>query len=924
MRPSFEEPALVLPIRIGSSAWWQWLDRVDATAFRFEEGRESFTARRETQRHRQYWYAYRRRHGRLQKLYLGRGGELTPARLRETARRFHELQRVVISSPASPDALAPDVANSQPGNLPLQLTAFVGRQDEIGNITNMLGHARLVTITGSGGMGKTRLALELAARLSRRYLNGTWQVELSGISDGSDVAKCVAAALGLREQPGRGWIEAISDALRTRSLLLILDNCEHVLDACAEVAASLLSNCHGLHIVATSREAIGIPGEVIWPLAPLHTEPPPSSADTLCEAVELFLDRAHAVRPSFSLTVDANAAVVELCRTLDGIPLGIELAAAHANVLSAKQMLGVVGERLRLLRNLNRKAPPRHQTLSAAIDSSYALLSAREKAVFEQLSAFRGGWDIDSIAAIAPDLDRTTCLDLVERLVRKSLVVAEPDPTGNIRYRFLETIRQFASERLDASGQSHEMLARHAARFLALAEQSGTQLEGPYAVEWMGKLEMELDNIRTALRYYLHTGPSDCAQRFGIALWRFWLINGHLNEARGWLQELLELPSASATRTRLLHAAARIENHLGNEAGAKALAEESLAISRTPGNPPPPADVLRLLGLLHLWKAEVDSAQLLFDEALELATEASDHSAQSGALQGLAEVACLRNAGGESLQRARQALNIARERGGLREVVLALRQLGRAHALLGEYDLALRCFEEGVLRADEFGDPYSMAHSREPLAHLLIERGHALEALPLLARSLTIWKELGNWRGFPSVCEEFGRVAARLGHPDHALELAAAAASIRRSRRLGVPDEKRQWLDRWLEDAQHSAGRGRAAAWAAGEALALDEVVELALSIERLVLPTNQWELERPLLTDREREVALLIAEGLSDRAIAQRLIISARTAHAHVHNILRKLGMTSRVQVAAWVAQGSPEARRTASPGPRVGIRNR
>lgn len=430
-------------------------------------------------------------------------------------------------------------------NLPADRTSFVGRGRELAEVKRALAMTRLLTLTGAGGSGKTRLALEVARNLVSSYPDGAWLAELAPLSEGTLLPQVVASSLRVREQPGRALADTLVDHLRKKHLLLVLDNCEHVVDAAARLVDALLSACPRLRILATSREALRTDGEVVWRVPPLSVPDPdkPSSVEELgrSEAVRLFLERARYRRQGFELT-DGNAgAVAEICQRLDGIPLALELAAARVGVLSAGQISARLDGSLALLRGGGRTILPRHQTLRGALDWSHNFLSEPEKSLFRRLSVFAAGWPLEAAEAVGPGggVGAGDVLDLLELLVDKSMVVTETGGEDVRRYRLLEPVRQYARERLEESGEAEETRHRHAAFFLMLAEEAEQELTGPAHQAWLERLETEHDNLRAALSWAIDGGDPELGLRLAAALWLFWYTHGHLAEGRDRLEKAL-------------------------------------------------------------------------------------------------------------------------------------------------------------------------------------------------------------------------------------------------------------------------------------------------------------------------------------------------------------------------------------------------
>ena len=412
-------------------------------------------------------------------------------------------------------------------DLPAALTSFIGREHDTDELARLLPSTRLLTLTGVGGCGKTRLALEVARSVYARYPDGVWLVELAPIADPALVPQTVATALGIRETPAQPLLTTLTTALKPRRCLLLLDNCEHLLDACATLANTLLLACPGLHILTTSREALGLAGEVSCRVPSLRVPPleplPAAEALDAYAAVQLFVERTRAVQPGFAVT-DRNAvAIAQICHRLDGIPLALELAAARVRGLSVDDLAARLDQRFRLLTGGSRAALPRQQTLRATVDWSYDVLSESERAVFARLSVFAGGWDLEAAEAVCAGdgIDQEQVVELLLHLVDKSLVAAEEDAAGRQRYRLLDTLRQYGRDRLLASGQSEAVHGRHAMYYLTLAERAEPELDLPRQAVWIERLALEHSELRSALEWLMAQGEVDPAVRLAGVLSRF-------------------------------------------------------------------------------------------------------------------------------------------------------------------------------------------------------------------------------------------------------------------------------------------------------------------------------------------------------------------------------------------------------------------
>ena len=486
-------------------------------------------------------------------------GELRVGRPGRIVRCLERLERRS-SGPAAhlrPSATAAPMKASRSGTrharpsppshaLPSELSSFVGRELELRHVRRLLESTRLLTLTGAGGVGKTRLALMLLREVNTADRVGLVFVDLAPLADPALVPQTVASALGIREQPGRSLVASLIEVIHRRLLLVVLDNCEHLVHACAALTEELLRACPNLCMLATSREPFGLAGETVWRVPSLLLPEPQMTPDQVerTEAVRLFVERTQAVLPDFDLQDQHLRAVADICRRLDGIPLALELAAAQVPLLSLEQLAARLDDALGLLMRGGRLAPARQQTVRATLDWSYRLLTAPEQLLLDRLAVFAGGWTLEAAEAIAgvDGVQPGEVLRLLGQLVNKSLVVVERDPNGLVRYRLLETVRQYALERLMASGEAPRARDRHAAYFLALVEQTEPELFGQGYLVAQARLEREHDNCRAALRWLVERAETEAAQRLAGALGRFWFYRGYLTESAAWMERVLALP----------------------------------------------------------------------------------------------------------------------------------------------------------------------------------------------------------------------------------------------------------------------------------------------------------------------------------------------------------------------------------------------
>ena len=722
---------------------------------------------------------------------------------------------------------APITIDARPNNLPVQLTSFVGREDDITAVVAALDDARLLTVTGVGGSGKTRLALQATAEVLPDYPGGVWLVELAEVVDPNLVLPTVAGVLGVTERQGLPLIDSVAASIGDRPLLLILDNCEHLIDAAAMAAGALLERCPNLRILATSRELLGVPGEV--PLA-AHSLALPSAEDEdeieEFDAVRLFVERAATAKPGFEVTPTNAGAVVQICRRLDGMPLALELAAARMRAMSPEQISNRLDDQFALLTGGARTALPRQRTLQATIEWSYHLLDADEQAVLLSLSVFVGGFSSDLAEQVAAtdDISGFAVTDLVHRLVDKSLIVLGERSDGSIRYRLLETIRQFASEALVESGRADEVRSRHVRVFAAFAAEH----EGMYRAEMaLDVLTLELDNIRAALRWSLDTGDAEAASEIAGTLGRYLVWRGLSLEALEWLLEALDLmPDAdSSTRATLLRIVAWSRHLTGDYAGARLDAKRSLDMCARLEDDDGRTRALNTLAVVADSTGEYGAEQGYLVEALSITPE-SDSVVRSVLVANLGWTAW--KSGDMATARAhfKAAIEIA-ERIGHRDVDDYLFGLSWVDWVEGDFSTAEELAEEAVAMAAELGQPSLSAGYKFGVAIYAHDGGHHTAVAPALRDSLPVLLEsqddhiLNHWL-----------FAAARAQPDSAVMvrvLGTQAATAERSGFMfGIPI--RRDVARLLHGARTTLGQAVFdKAWAEGQAATVEQAGAWAL-----------------------------------------------------------------------------------------------
>jgi predicted ATPase/class 3 adenylate cyclase len=667
-------------------------------------------------------------------------------------------------------------------NLPLQMTPFVGRTSELADARSRLAESRLVTLLGPGGMGKTRLAIELAGNVLEEYADGVWMLELAPLSDPDLIASSLLTVVGLREEPGRTPLQTLTDHLASRQVLLVLDNCEHLVEACARLTSALLRACPKLRVLATSREALGVPGEVAWRIPSMAAPAQLPPLDELMEwsAVALFVDRALIARPAFQVTEKNAGAIVELCRHLDGIPLAIELAAARLNVLSVEQLAGRLNDRFKLLTGGSRSALPRQQTLRATIDWSYELLTEQEKAFLRRVSVFAGGFDLEAAEAICgwEPLDPADVLDLVGALASKSLLVLEEgdDP----RYGALETIRQYGAGRLREADEEAEQERRHREWFLSLAEQAEAELRRAGQFAWFDRLDRELDNLRAGYGSCLQEGQIEACLRYAAALGLYWRVRGRFTEGGEWLARALQSPehAGSAFYAKALAWAAYLGIYLGAYAEAELQAEQSLEIYRTLNDDWGIGFALQMLGAVAYNQDDYERSLQFERESLEYLGRAGDPDGEAFCYLYLGNIALQRGEFEAALALLHEALALLRRVGDKRATAIVLRLMGNVELMQGHYAPAASLLGDSLAIVREAGDKVDLNSGLMALARAVRCEGDYERATAHFEEALQLNRELGHERGIAVCSIERGIIARLVGDLALAEKLVAEALGM--------------------------------------------------------------------------------------------------------------------------------------------------
>jgi len=716
-------------------------------------------------------------------------------------------------SPDAPDGPGAADLPALP-DLPSPLTPLLGRDDDVARTTDLLREGvRLLTLTGPGGVGKTRLSVHIAAGSRARFADGAAFVPLAPLADAELVLPTVAQALGLREIGGQSLGEALQRALRGRRLLLVLDNCEHVLKGAGTVAA-LLETCPQLVVLATSRAPLRVRGEQEYPVAPLAL-PTFERMVTVDEAarspaVRLFVERAQAATPSFALTA-ANASVVAaICGRLDGLPLALELAAPRVKLLPPNALLARLHHTLPLLTGGERDLPTRQQTLRATLDWSYGLLDEGEQALFRRLAVFAGGYTLEAVEIVCANRDTSgggggDMLEGLGSLVEQSLLRPEAGPEDEPRFGMLETVREYAAAQLEASGEAEELRQRHATYYLSRAEAAAPELTGPEQVVWLERLERDRDNLRAALGWAREQGEAETGLRLAAATWRYWAARGHVREGRAWLERLLALARGSgdaagagdqvravsgALRARALFAAGWLARLQGDDAAAQASLEQGAALGRAAGDPRTAAGALNALGLMAQHAGDLERAAALLEESLALMREVGDR----------------------------------------RGIAVALGNLGAVALYQGDLERAAASTEEALAYFRQVGDRDSSAVCLRNMGKVARRQGEGAQAEALQREALALFRELGDPLRSAEGLEILASTAGATGQGERAARLLGAAAALREPLDAPPLAQDRADVEQAVAPARAALGEDAwAAAFASGQALSLEEAIAYAL-----------------------------------------------------------------------------------------------
>lgn len=772
------------------------------------------------------------------------------------------------------------------GNLPADVTSFVGRRREITLTKRLLAESRVVTLTGPGGVGKTRLAIRVAAGMRRSFRDKAWYVGLEDLQDRSRVIDTVVEQLGIGGPSAGEDLDTVVEQLKNREMLLVLDNCEHVVDEVALLVDAVVRWCPGVRVLATSRQSLGVAGEATMVVPPLQVPDiehlPPPEAHEQFASVRLFVDRARAAVPEFEVTPENATALMRLCHHLDGNPLAIELAAVRLRSLSVQQLEERLAERYDLLTEGRRSAPARQRSLRALIDWSYELASDQDRLAWARMSVFSGTFDLAAAEHVVRDgLSGSDVLSSVHSLVDKS-VLLRVEESGEARFRLPHALREYGQDKLEEFGELDAMQRRHLSFFSALAERFADSWIGPDQVEWVQRMRSEQGNLRTALQTAAaHPDTAGTALALATDLWPYWVIRGLNGEARHWLEQVL---------------------------------------ASTPRDVPERVRALRISAWFALLHGDLDSVRSTLEQATVLATQRGEEAEKPylALVRGLAAFAD--NNAARAISLVEDALAQFRKHGSLPGELFALFGLGLVKGLHEDPESGLEALEDCVRLATEHGELYWRSYALWASAQTEAVRGELERAETAAKKAVRLQRKLDNRLGIALGIDSLAWIAQRQGKHDRAARLFGAASSVWDA----VSAAPGFWApfatDHEAHLSQTRSALGEEAfqeAFDRGRRLSVPHLIDFALETKRHARARSEENVHPMPLTRRERQIAELVAQGNTNKEIAESLVIAQRTVEGHVQNILTKLDFSSRAQIAGWVAAqrgtGAP-----ADPAPR------
>jgi predicted ATPase/DNA-binding SARP family transcriptional activator len=726
-------------------------------------------------------------------------------------------------------------------SIPIPLTSFIGREQELKEVAALLSKSRLVTLTGSGGVGKTRLAIQVIAEALEQFPDGVWFLDLAPLSDPVLVPNTLAHLLGLRESSDTklSFTDLLINYFSSRTALVVFNNCEHLIKSCAQLVNSLLISCENLSILATSREALRVSGETPYrvpslELPMLDTE---STVEAIAniESVRLFIERAAVVSPGFVIGAQNALIIAQICQRLDGIPLAIELAAGRTSLLAVEQILKRLDDRFNLLTGGLRTALPRHQTLRATIEWSYDLLSEQERLLFRRLAVFMGGWTLEASEEVCAEdsIESTDILDLLAQLISKSLVWVDISDSGETRYRRLETIRQFGREKLFETAEATPLQDRHLAYFMDLAEQADKEIHGPNQIEWMDRLEKEIDNFRSALGWCMSEQNTESVLRLLSMLGWTWGWRGHFVETSIWFDKIRALPDVSdypALYATLLNYMGQESWWLGDFSHARSVLEESQAIWMKLGADGERglADALECLGNVSLFhEADIKTAQSSFEQCFELYQRYGDQRGMTWAMLDLGSVAFVQGHHARAEEQFMKGLAKFQELGDKFSVAYILTGLGELTRFLGDYERADKFYEQNLKIYRELGIRFSLAWPLLGLAWVSLHKNDYHKAKALFVESIKLSMEDGNKSVIALCLAGFASIFGMTSKPEQAVRLFGAVKFSLES--IGRPADRKDF-DYYVEAVRTQLHETAfAEAWAGGQAMTLEQAVDYAL-----------------------------------------------------------------------------------------------
>jgi non-specific serine/threonine protein kinase len=794
-----------------------------------------------------------------------------------------------------------------PHNLPHELSSFVGREQELAALTELLVRARVLTLVGPGGAGKTRLALRLASQMMAEFPDGVWLVELAALRSSELVPQAIASAIGVHERSRQPAMQAVAAAIGNSRMLIVLDNCEHLVAACADVVDQLLRTSPNARVVATSREPLGLVGELVWSVPPLGA---PAALDdhrmapsnlVRDEAVRLFVERASAVNSRFALT-DANAdAIASICKRVDRLPLAIELAAARVNVLSPVEIAHRLDDRFELLVVGSRTADPRQQTLRAALNWSLDLLNDSDRQLFARLSVFPASFTLAAVEGICAG-PHESALDALANLVNRSLVVliesaGTDSPDDPSRYRLLETLRVLAAEHLADHGETASYCGRHAAWFCAKMEQARLAFHGPDEGFWLRWAEREHDNLLQAIDWSVQQSDASTALRLATSAYWPWALHMHWSQACGVLRRVIALPEAAslpALRCEAVTRLGEVSALKGDVETARAAFAEAAELALALGDEQLQLSARGARQILLVFTGDVSALEQVAEDLLEHARQIGFSWAEVRALETLAHLAVGRGDHAVAVRYLSEAEQVARSMGDNWSLARVLQSMGDLRRSAGEHQLAGVHYDEcqQLFRGLGLGSEPSLLHN---LGYVLLAQGDGRGAAERFREAMSIFRRAGDLRGVAECVIGIACVEAAWSHAFRAVRLFGAGRTA--MDRLGtelwlsnVPD-----YDRWLDVAHKRMTRVEfEGAWSEGSGWSLERAQTECVPDQ--VMPPHGPE----ALTVREREVAALVAQGLTNRQVAKALVVTEKTVANHLQHVLEKLDLHSRGQLTA------------------------